>query len=435
MQLIAPRLRVILIATIWLIALAALVLWLGSSRLQRVAIAGGPAGSETLALTEAIASVLNEKDLGFRLIVFETGGSQQNLQLLEKGRVEMAEIQGDTPASDTVMGVTTLYQDSYHLIASDDSGVSSFADLGERRVAIPSASSGQFNSFWFLARHFGVADELPRALPMSEDAANFAMELGQVDAVFRVRAPGNDAIRELIGDRNLQLIPIEQAQALALKQPAIAPGLIPRGSYRGSPALPQQNLDTAVVDRLLVARADLDEGLVYRITRAIYENRSEILDHSLLAGFIGPLPDDSDSVITAHPGARSYFDREKPGIMQRNARSVSAMLYMMAIIFSALLALRTHWVRSRRMRMHDFNRRLMELSSLARTDSRVDTLHKHKHELMDILEEVVGDLERERVSQDEFEHFSFTWQAVDALVRDRLLLASGIVTGSVEEKS
>ena len=77
----------------------------------------------------------------------------------------------------------------------------------------------------------------------------------------------------------------------------------------------------------------------------------------------------------------------------------------------------------------------MELSSLARTDSRVDTLHKHKHELMDILEEVVGDLERERVSQDEFEHFSFTWQAVDALVRDRLLLASGMVTGSVEEKS
>ncbi len=70
---------------------------------------------------------------------------------------------------------------------------------------------------------------------MSEDAANFAMELGQVDAVFRVRAPGNDIIRSLIGDRKLRLIPIEQAQALALKQPVIAPGIIPRGSYRGSP--------------------------------------------------------------------------------------------------------------------------------------------------------------------------------------------------------
>ena len=47
-----------------------------------------------------------------------------------------------------------------------------------------------------------------------------------------------------------------------------------------------------------------------------------------------------------------------------------------------------------------------------------------KHQLMDILEEVVGDLESERVSQEEFEHFSFTWQAVDALVRDRLHLVN-----------
>jgi len=97
-----------------------------------------------------------------------------------------------------------------------------------------------------------------------------------------------------------------------------------------------------------------------------------------------------------------------------------------------LLALRTHWVRSRRMRMHDFNRRLMELSAVARSATGLGALHKQKHELMDILEEVIGDLERERVSQDEFEHFSFTWQAVDALVRDRLLLASGIVSGSGE---
>jgi uncharacterized protein len=427
LQLISPRLRIVLIASVWFIALSALVLWLGASRVQRLAIAGGPAGSETLVLTEAIATILNDKNLGFRLMVYETGGSRQNLALLEKGRVDFAEIQGDTPTSDGVMGVTTLYQDAYHLITRGESGVGSFPELAGHRVATPPASSGQFNSFWFLARHFGIADDMPRALPMSEDAANFAMELGQVDAVFRVRAPGNNRIRELIGDRNLQLVPLEQAEALALKQPAIAPGMIPRGSYRGSPALPSENLDTAVVDRLLVARADLDDDLVYRITRAIYENRSEILDHTLLAGFIGPLPDDSDSVITAHPGARSYFDREKPGIMQRNARLVSALLYMVAIVFSALLALRTHWIRSRRMRMHDFNRRLMAIAGLAREDSGVDSLLQHKHELMDILEEVVSDLERERVSQDEFEHFSFTWQAVDALVRDRLLVSSGLV--------
>lgn len=426
MQLLSPRLRIVLIAVIWLMVLAALVLWLGGAREQRLALAGGPAGSETLALTEAIADVLNEKELGFRLIVFETGGSHQNIRLLEAGRVDLGTLQGDTPASDKISGVTTLYRDAYHLIVNDDSGIKDFADMPGHRVAIPPASSGQYNSFWFLAEHYGVANSLPEALPMSEAAANFAMEQGQIDAVFRVRAPGNDAIRRLIGDKSLHLVPIEQSEALALKQPAIAPGIIPRGSYRGSPPLPEGSLDTAVVDRLLIARADLAEGLVYKVTRAIYENRSEILDRSLLAGFIGPLPDDSVSVINAHPGARAYFDREKPGILQQNARLVSALLYMVAIIFSGLLALRTHWVRSRRLRMHDFNRRLMELAARVRGESGTELLLKRKHELMDILEEVVGDLEREKVNQEEFEHFSFTWQAVDALVRDRLLL-QGVV--------
>ncbi len=400
----------------------ALVIWLGASREQRLAIAGGPEGSETLALTEAIAEVLNSKKLGFRLIVFETGGSSQNVRLLENKRVDFGTLQGDTSASDLIAGVTTLYQDAYHLIASQESGVSSFADLAHKRVAIPPASSGQFQSFHFLASHYGIDEQIDNALPMSEDAANFAMEEGQVDVVFRVRAPGNDIIRQLIGDKNVQLIPLSQAQALSLKQPAISSGLIPRGSYRGSPMLPAHDLETAVLDRLLVARADLNEGLVYRVTKAIYDNRSEILDRSLLAGFIGPLPDDSDSVITAHPGARAWYEREKPGLLQRNARLVSALLYMVAIVVSGLLGLRTYWVRSRRLRMHDFNRRLMALASAVRSDGDLESLLARKSELMDILEEVVGDLEREKVNQDEFEHFSFTWQAVDALVRDRLLL-------------
>jgi hypothetical protein len=39
-----------------------------------------------------------------------------------------------------------------------------------------------------------------------------------------------------------------------------------------------------------------------------------------------------------------------------------------------------------------------------------------------MLREVVSDLDGERVTQEEFEHFSFTWQAVDTLVRERLAL-------------
>ena len=434
-QLISSRLRILLIVIVWLVAVVAMVLWLGGTRLTRVTIAGGPNGSETLVLTQAIADAINAAKIGLKVMVFETGGSVENLRLLENRRIDMGTLQADTPASDDVLGVATLYSDAYHLIANDEAQIDSFADLPGHRVAIPPETSGQFNSFWFLAQHYGLDPSEINAQPMAEEAANFAMERGQVDAVFRVRAPGNHAIRDLIGDKELHLVPIGQSEALALKQPAIAPGVIPLGSYRGHPALPRADLDTAIVERLLVARSDMDQALVFKLTTAIYSLRSEIMEATKLAGFIGPLPDDSESVITAHPGARNYYDREKPGFMLQNARLVSAMLYMIAIIFSALLALRTHWVRSRRLRMHDFNKRLMEIATGARHESGVTDLLQRKHQLVDMLQEVVGDLEREKVSQEEFEHFSFTWQAVDALVRDRMNLVDTLSEHALEGSS
>ncbi|MEP6390905.1 MAG: TAXI family TRAP transporter solute-binding subunit [Halioglobus sp.] len=435
MQLLTARTRILLMAFVWLIAVGALALYLGSSRAERLTIAGGPAGSESLALTSAIAQVINEADIGLRISVFETGGSYENLRLLENSRVDLAEIQADTNTSDNVLGLMTLYSDAYHLIARDDAAIRSFPQLRGRRIAIPPGTSGQFKSFWFLAFHYGISPADFTALPMAGEAANFAMEEGQVDAVFRVRAPGNRTIRDLIGDKELVLVPIAQSEALSLKQPAIQPGVIPLGSYRGSPALPETDLPTAVLDRLLVGRADLDENLVYKFTRAVYERRSDISEITRLAGFIGPLPEDSLSVIPAHPGSRSYYDREKPSFMQQNARLVSALLYVVAIVISALLALRAQWVRSRRLRMSGFNQRLMTIAGQARLEENPDALMENKHQLVDILTEVVNDLERERVSQEEFEHFSFTWQAVDALLRDRLALSQGYVGRSGEVAS
>ena len=107
-------------------------------------------------------------------------------------------------------------------------------------------------SFWRLAEHYGLGNDQITALPMSANAANFAMEQGQIDAVFRVRAPGNRRIRELIGDKTMELVPIHQAAALSLRQPALAAGYIPQGSYRGYPTLPAQDMPTAVLNRLLV---------------------------------------------------------------------------------------------------------------------------------------------------------------------------------------
>ena len=351
-------------------------------------------------------------------------GGGENMDLLASGQIDIAAVQADAKIPEQALGIARLYPDAYHLVVNAESGIAHFSQLRGKRVAIPPAASAQNASFWFLADHYRLSEDVLSALPMSAEAANFAMLHNQVDAVFRVRAPGNRRIRELIGDHTMQIVPIEQSQALSLKQPALAAGYIPRGSYRGYPPLPEEDLPTAVLDRLLVASRELDAATAYRFTRDLFDARSEIMSRYPLGGFISALDADANSALPAHPGARQYFDREKPGLLAQNARLASAGLYLVVLMFSGLIALRSRWLKARRLRMGDFNARLMKIAEGARDNHDLRALVNYKNALMDILGEVVSDLDQEKVSQEEFEHFSFTWQAVDALVRDQLMLLS-----------
>ena len=421
----SESLKLIVIGVVWLALLVGIIAWLDSRDRDYLNIAAGPADGESFELAQALARVFEATHPDVTVEVFETQGSSENVRLLQTGRVDLATVQADTLVDESIRALATLYFDAYQLIARSDSLIHNVADLAGHRVAIPPQDSGQNRSFVALIDHYGLRLDDLIALPMSEDAANFAMQQGQVDAVFRVRAPGNARVHELIRQRgDMRLIPIDQPAAMALLNPTIESGSIPRGSYRGHPPLPMADLTTAIVDRVLIAREDLDEDRVFEFTRMIFEQRSALVAQTPLAGLVRPLAEETRIAIPMHPGAQRYYDREKPTIIQEHSRVLAALLYVLAILTSGFVALRARLKRSRRIRMKDYNIALMEIAGEAEKAPAGASLQAQKDRLIEILKEVVHDLDSERVSQEEFDHFSFTWQAVDTLLRDRSLSES-----------
>jgi len=414
------RVRYIVLGIIWIATLSALLLWFLSTRGERLAIAAGPRDSESFELASAIAQVFNEHSASTRIDVFETSGSTDNIRLLQAGQVDFATAQADAWVNESAMAMASLYFDAYQLIANDSTAIKVFNELRGRSVAIPTEGSGQNASFWFVAEHYGLSREDLTALPMSEAAANFAMVMGQVDAVFRVRAPGNEAIRQLVRDHDMHLVPIYHAEALALQRSALAPGIIPAGAYRGAPALPVYDLETPILQRVLMVRADMDDELVHEITRMLFERHSELLALSSLAGFIAPVVDGGKISIPVHPGAQRYYDREKPGFWQQNTRILASLLYVVAILSSVGIALRSRFMRARKVRVSDYTLQLVDIAALARKTTALTALDALRDKLVIMLQQMINDLSKDRVSQEEFEHFSFTWQAVDTVVRDQL---------------
>lgn len=412
------RLGAVLVA--WIATAAIILAWLTGADETSVVIAAGERSGESFTLATAIADVAEDTYPNLRVEVYETGGSAENARLLQSGFADFATIQSDTPFEGDIQILASLYFDAYQLIVREALDFDSFSDLVGRRVAIAPRGSGQFETFWFLADHFGVGEDTLTALPMSPDAADFAMTMGQVDAVFRVRAVGNPSIQALVRDHPTRLVPIRQAGALAIKRPTVQPGNIPRGAYRGNPAMPEQDLPTVVSERLLVARAGVSDVVVQDLTRLLFEQRSELVQKTILAGLIRSPATGSRLFMRLHTGAQQYFDGEQPGWIQENSRFLAAILYVIAILTSAFFGLRAHFQGRQKIRMGHLNVRLMDIADHAQASDSVETLEGLRADLIAMLRQVINDLDTDRVGHDEFEYFSFTWRAVNGVVVNRI---------------
>ena len=392
-------------------------LWLRESVVdQRVTIAAGPREGEAYALAVAIAEVARRHHPELRVEVVETPGSATNMTLLDEGRVELATVQADAHMGRSARMIAILYPDLFQLIVRADSEIHRVADLAGHRVALPPHESGQYESFWFVAEHYDLTSADLLALPMSAGSAGWALADGAVDAVFRVRAPANPAILSLIATTPTRLVPIEQASAMQLKQPALEPGVIPTGSYHGYPPLPESDLPTVAVRRLLIASESLHDDIAAKMTGILFERRRELINLTTLAGFITPPNPGGGTFIPLHPGAQRYYDRDRPSFFQQNAESIALFVTLAALMFSGLLQLGS---RRKKRRIDRYNQEVLHLGARASETNSLEGIESCRSRLFELAAGVVDDAEVGLISPDGFNFFWFTWSMVSGRVDRR----------------
>lgn len=121
----------------------------------------------------------------------------------------------------------------------------------------------------------------------------------------------------------------------ALLNPHLKPFVIPVDTYRG--ATPEPIL-TLAVDKVLVARRDLDPNLVYyfisellRLKPALSADRPAIFRE--LTGDFDP----GDSTFVLHAGAQAYVERDEPTVYERYSGVAEVMVTVLIALISATL--------------------------------------------------------------------------------------------------
>lgn len=385
----------------------------------RLRLGAGAASGEAFQMAQALARVVTAEHSSIALEVIETEGTRENLARLEAGELDLVTAQADVEVGSRARLVCALYPDLFQLVARDEAGIRRFADLAGKRVALPRRGSGQWASFWHVAEHYGLDGRGITVVSKSSEQAVEAIIAGEVDALFRVRSPTNAGIARVISSCAASLVPIEQGAAMRLIQPALMVAAIPKGAYKGAPPIPARDIPTIAVERMLLARRGVDPEAVSIVASILFEHRRALLRSSPLAGFIRQPRLEEGTNVPLHPGARAFYDREKPSYFVENADFLALILSVVLLIGSSAVGLRSY---AQRRQKNVADHHALRLAALAREVQSCDDLaylRAQRERLIVMLAEVIDDLDKDRLNAEGFNFFSFTWQVTLAEISRR----------------
>ncbi|BAZ45661.1 TRAP transporter solute receptor TAXI family protein [Chondrocystis sp. NIES-4102] len=382
-------------------------------------MAGGTSVSESFELAQILSQQLAVYNPKIKLRVLETKGAEENLELLERGKVQLTSIPVNAAISPSVKLISFLFDDLFQIVVAEKSGIESIADLKGKRIAIPQAESKADEFFWRLVKHYRISPEDLKVISLPGEESNIAFLNNQVDAVFRVRPSGNKLIQELVQQGQARIIPLDQAAALKVQYPEFESVIIPKGVYQGYSPIPEKDLPTISVRRILVANSRVSPDTIYEITRLLYEQRQFLTSRMPLTNEITPPDQTRGIILPIHPGAAKYYDRDKPSFLAENADLVGLLMTAIAGILSWLWQLKNQFASIQKNRSDQYNREFLHLIEQIKKCEELDSLNNIRDLLYQEFAVVIDAFDKDLITSESLQSVRFAWEATLYALQDQ----------------
>lgn len=249
-----------------------------------------------------------------------TGASVENINLLEKGKVEMAFVMSDalsqaingeaafTEPVANVAQIATLYPNVVQIITKKGSGIKTIEDLKGKRIAVGDQNSGvEVNARTLLNGHGITYDDVKVDYLGYAEAAD-GLSAGTIDAAFLTSGLPNASVMELSETLGIDLVGVnpEKIQEIAKEHPYFISEEIPVDTYGN-----KEVIATAAVPNALVVRKDMSDDDVYDLTKAFFENLPALKNSHQAANDITLEAAEQNMIAPIHPGAKRYYDEQK----------------------------------------------------------------------------------------------------------------------------
>ncbi len=246
-----------------------------------------------------------------------TMGTQENIRRLADGELDLAmanaaisyfAVRGgrDWGTPQPIRSVMTLAPNVAFFITPSNSEVKTIADLKGKRVVIgpPGAGFEHFVEPILEAHGVKLTDITP--LYGTQPAAVDMLSDGSAAAAFLGGAIPTASITQAAASGDIFFVPFEETarQKLIEEYAFFHPALVGAGTYRGQDEdYPCLNVGSMH----LITGTEQDEEMVYQLTKALYENREEVVAKHPAGKAINPKNAARSVGTDFHPGAIRFY--------------------------------------------------------------------------------------------------------------------------------
>jgi TRAP-type uncharacterized transport system substrate-binding protein len=303
-------------------------------------IAVGSFDGEAKQIASVIAGRLATINSPISLRIENSGSALDAARAFAAGTADLAVVRADVGDLSQARTVAVTAHGVVMIVAPPGSSITSIARLRDHTVGVV---GGEINH--------GVVEVLKKEYDLGRANVTFkdialadarrAVQSRQVSALLLVAPLTGKYLSFVKGlfpespNASPVLIPIDSAGAIADVKGPYESFDIPKGTLRGAPPVPDDDVTTLRVAYYLVANKHLGSNVVADLARKVMSVRRDLVsEQPLLSGLAAP-DTDPDAYLSVHPGAAAFYNGTQESFMDRYGNAI----YLTPMVLGAIASI------------------------------------------------------------------------------------------------
>jgi TRAP transporter TAXI family solute receptor len=235
---------------------------------KKLSIATGTTSGSYYKFAQEYKKLLEKEK--FELLIVPTQGSVEALKKLQNKEVDIAFVQGGVANEEevkTLRSLASIYFEPLWIFYSEKFDFKYINELKGKKVSIGSEGSGTKPLALEILKQNSIDKTNTTLLELSNEAAQQALDKGEIDVLFSVISPSSKMVQSLLSNPKVKLLNIQRASAYSKKLHYLTPVSIGEGVVSLENNIPSSNITLLSTTATLVGQKDLHPDLIRLILK------------------------------------------------------------------------------------------------------------------------------------------------------------------------